>query len=382
MATDAIAWLAKETTTTTGTGTYTTSGVPADADHTTFTLALDDGDRIIYLVHASGTLFEIVEGVWTEATKQLTRALLIFSTTGALINWGAGTRDIYAIQPTHDTSLFALTANDLSDLADAPTARTNLGLDTAALEALAKFVVTDGSSTISKAAGALDFVLENLDASALQLIMGGITSSKEYRLRRTGGTDELRLFHWDGVSVETELIKFTSALITAAKAIRLPGDGTDDLDAATKQQVDAKGNLLLAAADELLWIGGTVPDGFVLKTGSSYDDRMPIIETTLAQLGNIAGDWDWKDSLGGDVDNHTIVISEMPSHTHDVKIKHADGGTGGPTGRVSGAGGSSTTFTPTDGALPTGGGGSHKHNLTSVTSWRPKSRKWGAIAKS
>lgn len=383
MATDAIAWLCKETTDTTGTGTYTTSGTAADGDHTTFTAILDNGDSIIYLVHSDGNNFEVTEGTWTEATKQLSRDTIIYSTNGgAAVNWGAGTKDIYGIQPVHDTSTFALTANNLSDLADAPTARTNLGLGTAALEAVAKFVLTDASSTID-VTGVLDFILQNGGSSNVSLRIGDTTSGKQYRLRRTGAVDELRLFHWDGVSTETELIKFVSTLVTMGQTLRLSGDGVAALDAATVQQVNAAG-LQLASGDELLWIGASVPSGFTLKTGSTtYDDRMIRSEATLGQLGDTGGDYDWKDSLGGDVDNHTLTAAEMPPHNHDVTVFHdtklpGDSGTLVSCSLVRTTSGSADRTYTSDNA---GSGNAHKHNLTSVTSWRPKWRKWGTIAK-
>lgn len=85
----------KETTTTTGLGTYDLAG--AAAGFRTFVAGVGNGNRCIYCVE-NGTDWEINEGVVTDAAPDtLTRARFLASSTGAAINWGAGTKNVFAV---------------------------------------------------------------------------------------------------------------------------------------------------------------------------------------------------------------------------------------------------------------------------------------------
>ena len=85
----------KETSTTTGTGTYSLAG--AVAGFRTFVAGLGTGNRCTYCVE-DGTNWEINEGTITDAAPDtLTRDLLLASSTGSAISWGAGTRNLFAV---------------------------------------------------------------------------------------------------------------------------------------------------------------------------------------------------------------------------------------------------------------------------------------------
>lgn len=87
----------KETSTTTGTGTYDLAG--AVTGFRTFVAGVGTGNRCTYVAE-NGTDWEINEGVVTDATPDtLTRAKLLASSTGAAINWAAGTRNLFAVYP-------------------------------------------------------------------------------------------------------------------------------------------------------------------------------------------------------------------------------------------------------------------------------------------
>lgn len=136
------AYLAWEASTTTGTGTYALNGIPFDSDRTTFANVINSGDQVVYIAVATGaaSTFEVNIGTWTAAGNTLTRDVLLFSTTGVAINWGVGTRQVRAIQEPVSTAGFLLAANNLSDVANPDTARTNLGLGTMSTETATNYV--------------------------------------------------------------------------------------------------------------------------------------------------------------------------------------------------------------------------------------------------
>ena len=87
----------KETTTTTGTGTYNLAG--AEAGFRTFVAGVGNGNQCAYCVE-NGTDWEINLGTVTDAAPDtLSRDALLSSSTGSAINWGAGTKNIFAVNP-------------------------------------------------------------------------------------------------------------------------------------------------------------------------------------------------------------------------------------------------------------------------------------------
>jgi hypothetical protein len=147
----------KAQSSTTGTGTYTLTE-PGSVGYRTFTQAVADGDlangdEVHYIVvDATVTntpkLMEVGRGVWNNTTKTLTRAQ-VYQPNGTAVNWGAGTRDVLVVS---NPGLFALLTNNLSDLPSASTARTNLGLGTAATQnvgtSASSVVQLDGSARL------------------------------------------------------------------------------------------------------------------------------------------------------------------------------------------------------------------------------------------
>jgi hypothetical protein len=118
----------KETTTTTGTGAVSLLG--AATGFRTFISAVGNGVQCYYTIE-DGTNWEQGIGTVNSGTPPtLSRNTIIASSNGgAAVNWGAGTRNVFCDFP--ETGI-ALTANNLSDLASASSARTNLGLGTVA----------------------------------------------------------------------------------------------------------------------------------------------------------------------------------------------------------------------------------------------------------
>lgn len=132
---------AKETSTTVGTGTYTLNGTSfgwltfvASAGQLSiglpaafFYLATD-----VDLVAESGN-WEVGIGTLTDgAPDTLARTTVLASSNGgSAVNWPAGTRNIVAVYP--DNAMM-IGSNNLSELTNLATARSNLGLGNAAVK--------------------------------------------------------------------------------------------------------------------------------------------------------------------------------------------------------------------------------------------------------
>lgn len=167
-------------------------------------------------------------------------------------------------------------------------------------------------------------------------------------------------------------------------------DPVEDLEAATKQYVDAQisgsgGNVFLASGDEMLWGGSSVPSGFSVQSGANFNDRVPFIVTTAGATKDTGGNWAHSNGLTITVNGHTLTTAEMPSHTHSVTV-HADNvtslgeaGVNFLTDLVASAGDDSQAYT----SASTGSGNSHSHtaSASSDSTWRPLYRTFAVIRK-
>jgi hypothetical protein len=91
----AIAGRVKQTTTTTGTGTISLDGT--STGFRTFVAGIGDGNVCHYCI-TDGTDFEVGVGTVTDAaTDTLSRDTVLYSSNGGnKVNWGAGTKDVFA----------------------------------------------------------------------------------------------------------------------------------------------------------------------------------------------------------------------------------------------------------------------------------------------
>ncbi len=93
----------KETTTTTGTGTVTLAG--ASAGYQSFS-AIGNTNTTYYTIAAqTGTAWEVGIGTYTSSGTTLARTTVISSSNaGALVNFSAGTKDVFVTYPAEFTA--------------------------------------------------------------------------------------------------------------------------------------------------------------------------------------------------------------------------------------------------------------------------------------
>ena len=134
----------RENSTTTGTGSLTLSG--AVSGFQTFSTGVGNGNTTYYAI-VNGTEWEV--GLGTVSAGALSRDTVLSSSTGSKINLSAGTKDVFCTYPSSksvyrngsDVAVLSSTdvttglgytplnpANNLSDVANTATTRTNLGV--------------------------------------------------------------------------------------------------------------------------------------------------------------------------------------------------------------------------------------------------------------
>lgn len=133
----------RETSTTTGTGTYTLAG--AVAGNQSFA-AIGNGIKCFYCAE-NGVDWEVGIGTYTAAGTLLARTQIIASSNAnAAVNWAAGTRNVYNVQPAAAVLAFGFDVAGLS-AANAPIV---IGARGIAIGSLAE---TDGADGIAIGTG-------------------------------------------------------------------------------------------------------------------------------------------------------------------------------------------------------------------------------------
>ena len=218
----------KDTTTTTGTGSVTLSGSPP-AGFQSFGAAIGNGNTTYYTI-SGGSQFEVGIGTYNSAGPTLNRdTVLSSSNSGSLVNFSAGTKDVFVTYPAEKSVNEDATGNvniDITGNATTATRATNLAAGAA------------GSVPYQTAANTTAFL-----ASASGVLVGGNppTFSTTPTLTGTNFTaiPNAALSN-SSVTIGSTAVALgaTSATLAGLTSVTLTQDPTLALQAATKQYVD------------------------------------------------------------------------------------------------------------------------------------------------
>ena len=219
----------KDTTTTTGTGSVTLSGSPP-AGFQSFGAAIGNGNTTYYTI-SGGSQFEVGIGTYNSAGPTLNRdTVLSSSNSGSLVNFSAGTKDVFVTYPAEKSVNEDATGNvniDITGNATTATRATNLIAGAA------------GSVPYQTAANTTVFL-----ASASGVLVGGNppTFSTTPTLTGTNFTaiPNAALSN-SSVTIGSTSVALgaTATTLAGLTSVTLTQDPTLALQAATKQYVDA-----------------------------------------------------------------------------------------------------------------------------------------------
>jgi hypothetical protein len=188
---------AKMSTTTTGTGTITLGS--AVSGYQTFAAAGVANTNVVRYTIEDGSAWEIGTGTYTATGTTLTRTPTQSSNAGAAINL-SGNAQVYVTAAAAD---ILQPDNNLSDLLNTTTARTNLGLGTMATQNAASVAITGGTAVLTSVTGA--------SSSTLSVVGSPITFT-------VGGTERMRVHTGGSVGIGESAPSSSSALTVRGSA--------------------------------------------------------------------------------------------------------------------------------------------------------------------
>jgi hypothetical protein len=220
----------KDTTTTVGTGSVTLSGSPP-AGFQSFGAAIGNGNTTYYTINA-GSEWEVGIGTYNSTGLVLNRDTVLSSSNGgSLVNFSAGTKDVFVTYPAEKSVNEDVAGNvNISITGNATTATTATNLAAGAA----------GSVPYQTAANTTAFV-----ATASGVLVGGTTPSFSTTPTLTGtnftGIPNAALSN-NSVTVGTTAISLgaTSLTLAGLTSITLTQDPVSNLQVATKQYVDTQ----------------------------------------------------------------------------------------------------------------------------------------------
>ena len=209
-------------------------------------------------------------------------------------------------------------ANNLSELTNTTTARSNLGLGTVATE-----------STVPVAKGGTGRTTN----VAYAVVCGGTTTGGAEQSVASVGTSGQVLMSNGAGALPTFQTVSTKAFPTGTRMsfqqTAAPTGWTKDTTAAINNSA-------------LRFVTGSVVNGGTVDFTTAFASQTPAGSVSITAVSGTAG-------------ATTLTTPQIPSHTH-VAVNQSPGGNAGPATNISGAG---ATMSFTSGA--TGGGGSHDH---------------------
>jgi len=349
----------RSSTATAGSGTYTLTGPePTAAGWRTFGDAvtagdLANGDQVLYcvadLTPTPGVL-EIGLGTYDHSAKTLTRDT-VYQPNGTAVAWGAGTRDLFVIDPV---MLSVLTLGDQT---------------VAGIKTFTSILRAVRSGTALGDDGGTPLLVQNSGTAGSTCRAAIIAGNAGVSDLDFGDTDNRyigRIFY----SHSTDVLSFLTA-----GSVRATLDASAAKFIPPVQDNSGVPYEKFPSGGRLLWGTNSIPSGYAIV--ASLADKVILTTSTASEIDDQGGSWTVS---GATIGSTTLSIAQIPAHTHDI-LSERDG-TIVSADKVQSTRATADGVNITNVTVAEGGGGSHTHTFAQDGTWRPLYYKAGWIQKS